>query len=376
MAAVAKVLVIGGGFSGMAAAIQMRKVGIAVDLVEIDPDWRPLGAGITINGATLRALETLGVYPEFQKKGFTSNGVDMFAADGHKIGEIATPKVVGSDVPGGGGIMRPDLARILADATLASGAAVRLGCTFTSIDQDASSVTVRFNDGSANSYHLVIGADGVNSGIRALMFPEVKPPQYIGQSVWRALLPRPEGIDRPRMWMGVHVKVGVNPVSNTHMYMFITEHRPEKSRIDAAAFPTVFAGLMRPFADPVVQALIPFVFEEAAAIDYRPLANLLVPLPWNRGRVVMIGDTVAATTPHLASGAGIGIESGIVLADELGRAGRLQDALDRFHARRWERCRMVIENSARLCRIEMEDGDKQEHARIMRDSMLALTQPI
>ena len=50
MAAVGKVLVIGGGFSGMAAAIQMRKVGIAVDLVEIDPDWRPLGAGITING--------------------------------------------------------------------------------------------------------------------------------------------------------------------------------------------------------------------------------------------------------------------------------------------------------------------------------------
>ncbi|MDU6240761.1 MAG: hypothetical protein E6614_17675, partial [Bradyrhizobium sp.] len=100
------------------------------------------------------------------------------------------------------------------------------------------------------------------------------------------------------------------------------------------------------------------------------------PAPWNRGRVILIGDTVAATTPHLASGAGIGIESGIVLAEELARAATLQQAFDRFHARRWERCRMVIENSAQLCRIEMENGDKAEHARIMRESTIALLQPI
>lgn len=123
-------------------------------------------------------------------------------------------------------------------------------------------------------------------------------------------------------------------------------------------------------------ALRAHLFAPDAAIDYRPLANLLVPAPWNRGRVILIGDTVAATTPHLASGAGIGIESGIVLAEELARATTLQEAFDRFHARRWERCRMVIENSAQLCRIEMENGDKAEHARIMRESIVGLTQPI
>jgi 2-polyprenyl-6-methoxyphenol hydroxylase-like FAD-dependent oxidoreductase len=122
--------------------------------------------------------------------------------------------------------------------------------------------------------------------------------------------------------------------------------------------------------------LIPHAYEKEATIDYRPLANLLVPLPWNRGRVIMIGDTVAATTPHLASGAGIGIESGIVLAEELGRCDDLQEALDRFHERRWERCRMVVKNSERLCMIEIEGGDKAEHAQIMRESMAALREPI
>lgn len=376
MAAINNALVIGGGFSGMAAAIRMRKAGIAVDLVEIDPNWCPLGAGITINGATLRALETLGVYQEFCNRGFTSSGVDLLTPNGTQIGQVATPKVVGSDVPGGGGIMRPDLARILADATRASGAEVRLGCTYTTLEQDAQSVKVGFTDGSSRSYDLVVGADGVHSRLRELLFPEVRPPEYIGQGVWRAVLRRPELVSRPRMWLAEHIKVGVNPVSATHMYMFITEDRPTKTHIDPATWPEVVAGLLKPFSDPFVQTLIPQVFEKEAAIDYRPLGNLLVPAPWNRGRVLMIGDTVAATTPHLASGAGIGIESGIVLGEELEQAQSLQAALDRFHARRFPRCEMVIRNSERLCRIEMEGGDQAEHQRIMRDSMMALAEPI
>ena len=64
MSGVRRVLVIGGGFSGTSAAIQLRKLGIEVDLIEIDAGWRSYGAGITLNGATLRALGFVGVLPE------------------------------------------------------------------------------------------------------------------------------------------------------------------------------------------------------------------------------------------------------------------------------------------------------------------------
>lgn len=376
MAAVNKVLVIGGGFSGMAAAIQMAKSGIAVDLVEIDPDWCPLGAGITINGATLRALHTLGLYERFVEEGFVSNGVDILTANGHPIATLPTPQPIGADVSGGGGIMRPELARMLADATRAAGVSVRLGSTFNDIKIADDSVTVGFIDGTTSEYDLVVGADGVHSKLREQFFPEIPTPEYIGQGVWRAVMPRPEGVERPRMWLGEHIKLGINPVSKTHMYMFITEDRPTKEYIDPATWPDVFAGLMDLFTDPVVTALRPYALQPEAAIDYRPLANLLVPTPWNRGRLVMIGDTVAATTPHLASGAGIGIESGIVLGEELAANDDLQTALDKFHERRWERCRMVVKNSERLCMIEIEGGDKAEHSAIMGESMAALRQPI
>ncbi len=101
-----------------------------------------------------------------------------------------------------------------------------------------------------------------------------------------------------------------------------------------------------------------------------------MPRPWSKGRVVLIGDAVHATTPHLASGACIGIEDAIVLAEEISAADSVERALKVFEDRRWERCRMVVENSVRLGELEITDGDKSEHADIMRKSMMALAAPI
>ena len=103
---------------------------------------------------------------------------------------------------------------------------------------------------------------------------------------------------------------------------------------------------------------------------------MLAPLPWHKGRVVLIGDTVHATSPHLASGACIGIEDAIVLAEELNTRDSLDEALTAFEERRFDRCRMVVENSGRLGQIEIEGGDKAEHSTIMRESMIALAKPI
>ena len=95
--------------------------------------------------------------------------------------------------------------------------------------------------------------------------------------------------------------------------------------------------------------------DASARINYRPLEKLLLPPPWHRGRVILIGDAAHATTPHLASGAGLAVEDALVLGECLDvRAWRSSDALQRFAARRYERCRMVVENSVRLGELEMQ----------------------
>lgn len=370
-----KILIIGGGFSGMAAAIQLRKQQCEVDLVEIDAGWRSYGAGISLGGATLRAFDTLGILPQFMAQGAASDGVDLFLPHGQQIATLPTPRLAGPDVPGGGAIMRPVLAKILADATLASGTQVRLGCTFTFLRQYAGGVEVTFTDGEVRHYDLVIGADGLYSKVRATVLPEAPAPQYSGQCVWRAVLPRPPEVERAMMWVGARIKTGLNPVSRDQMYLFVTEDRPDNVMIDPQQFAPMLSALLAPFPAPLMQQCRAQL-NDSAQIIYRPLESLLLRQPWHRGRVVLIGDAVHATTPHLASGACIGIEDAIVLAEELTRAASIELALTQFGARRWERCRMVVENSARLGQIEISGGDKAEHSQIMRETLMALAAPI
>lgn len=371
-----KVLVVGGGFSGMSAAIQLRKQGVFVDLVEIDSGWRSYGAGISLGGATIRAFKTLGIAEAFLEHGSGTDGISLCAPPGMEVAQLPTPRLAGPDLPGGGAIMRPALAKILADATRAAQVNVRLGCTFTSLQQDADGVDVTFTDGQRQRYDLVIGADGLYSKLRETIFPNAPKPKYTGQCVWRMVLPRPADIQRPTMWMGMpKIKVGVNPVSKTEMYLFVTEDRPNNDRIDPATFPAILAGLLARFPAPAVQAIKAQIHDKSEIV-YRPLEGLLLSKPWYQGRVVLIGDAVHATTPHLASGACIGIEDAIVLADEVARADSVAAALEAFQNRRWERCRMVVENSLRLGELEVSGGDKEEQQRIMQTSLMALGAPI
>ena len=368
------ILIIGGGFSGMTAAIQLSKLNFNIDLVEIDPNWRTDGAGISIGGATLRAFETIGILDEFLEKGNAHNGLDVHAPHGLHLAHVPTPPM-SDKIPGSAAIMRPELARILAKKTRESDVNIRLGCTFSNIVQKENAVDVTFTDGTTKTYDLVIGADGVNSKVRKEMLPEAAEPKYVGQGVWRAVLPRLPEINNTHMWVGPRLKVGVNPMSKDDMYLFLTEDKEVKQREEKSKYVSRLKDLMLNFSAPAVQQLAGMLNEDSL-IDFRALDNLLVPLPWFKNRVVMIGDTVHATTPHLASGACIGIEDAIVLAEELAQHDDVTAALEAYQNRRWERCKLVVENSGRLAQIEIEGGDKEEHTNIMRESMIALAKPI
>ncbi len=370
-----KVLIIGGGFSGMSAAIQLCKQNVETHLLEIDSGWGADGAGISLGGATLRAFGMLGILEPFLEQGSAQDGVELTAPNGHLIGAIPTPRLAGPDIPGAGAIMRPVLARILADKVVASGTQVRLGQTYESIEPDADGVSVVFSDGSSDRFDLVVGADGLYSKLREWLFPDAPQPQYTGQGVWRAVVSRPADVNTLKMWVGPHLKLGINPVSGEQAYLFLTELSEQRQHIAESEQAARLKGLLvNHFTDPMVHELAGQVTD--GSVMYRPLDSILLPRPWYHGRVVLIGDTVHATTPHLASGACIGIEDAIVLAEELGRHEKVEAAFEAFQNRRWERCSMVVNNSARLGEIEIEGGDKVEHANLMRDSTIALAQPI
>jgi len=102
-----------------------------------------------------------------------------------------------------------------------------------------------------------------------------------------------------------------------------------------------------------------------------------VPRPWYRGRVVLVGDAAHSMTPHLASGAGMAIEDGIVLSEELAGGDAVEAALERFMERRWDRCRIVVENSMQISEWERApEGAGGDAVALTGESMALLAQPI
>lgn len=377
MALADRVLIVGGGVGGMCAAIQLCKQGTAVDLVELSADWAPDGAGITVSGPSLRALRSVGVIDEVLQRGGHWTHIDICAADGSVLHTVPVQHAIGAeDLPPAGGIMRPVLADILGRATRAAGANVRLGLSFKTITQDADGVDVVLSDGTQGRYDLVVGADGVNSQVRRHVLPDFAGPQFTGQGSWRAVVPRTR--KNSTICMGATTKAGLNPVSETESYLFTLDKRANLDFIPPEQWPAMLADLLQEFGGAVgeIRENLRNGTLTEHHIVYRPLAGHMIGVPWHRGRVVLLGDAVHATTPHLASGAGLAIEGAVVLAEELARRHYLEGALVAYAGRHYDRARLVVTASGRMGQIEQTGGSRQEHLQVMSHAMDALRAPI
>lgn len=377
MALVKKVLIVGGGIGGMCAAIMLRRQGIAVDLVEVNPQWAPDGAGITISGPTLRGLREVGVIDEVLRRGGSWKAVDICDANGQLDVTVPVAPAIGAeDLPGAAGIMRTVLADILGNATHDAGANVRLGLSFENIAQDEDGVDVIFTDGSRGRYDLVIGADGINSATRKLVMPDFPGPKLTGQGSWRAVVPRLR--ENSTICMGKTTKAGMNPISATECYLFVLDKRDGTDFIAPDQWPLMLAGLLEEFGGAIGEFRAGLLNGSLKShrILYRPLLGHMVAAPWHKGRIVLLGDAVHATTPHLASGAGIAVEGAIVLAEELQRRHSLEGALVAYAGRHYDRARLVVTASGRMGQIEQEGGSREEHTRVMVEAQQALRAPL
>ncbi|RJG10733.1 FAD-dependent oxidoreductase [Massilia cavernae] len=367
------VLVVGGGIGGMSAALTLRGIGASVDLIDIDPAWGVSGAGITITGPTLRAFKELGVLDEIMEHGYTGEGIRVCDVDGNVLSDLATPMPPEAGVPGSGGFTRPGLHKILAARVRKAGAEIRLGLTVDALRELDDGVEVSFSDGSTARYDLVIGADGVSSRVRQLIFPDAPKAEYTGQNCWRVTLDRPAGIDRRHYFLGGPLKVGFTPVSKTKMYLFVLETSAKVWR-EKEGLHTPLAALLKDYGGMVGE--IRDGLDAQSEIVFRPLEGFFLPAPWFSGRVLLIGDSAHPTTPQLASGAGMAVEDALVLAEELARGVDVPEALSAFMARREERCRITVENSMEIGRLEQRRAPIAEQTAVVQRTLKMLSEPI
>jgi 2-polyprenyl-6-methoxyphenol hydroxylase-like FAD-dependent oxidoreductase len=374
MAQVENVLIVGGGIAGMSLAISLGRRGVEVEIAEITPEWSVIGMGISLTGPALRALKAIDLLDRCLEEGGAVSTITNCDAHGNVRDVVELPRLNGPEYPAMAGIMRPTLHGILREAVEDTGARARLGATVTALEQTPSGVDVQFTDGTSATYDLVVGADGIHSKVRALVFGESLDARFTGQAVWRATVPRPPEVDSLFQFYGPRNKTGFNPVSRELMYMYLVENTDEPRRWPQEQLPVVMRELLADFGGLAAEAREQIV--DPDRVLQRPIKAVLVRPPWHRGRVVLIGDAVHAAPPHLASGGAVAIEDAIVLAEMLESDAPIEDVLTAFSERRFDRCRLVVDNSLRLGEWEKHPGDPDaDPAGVMNESYAALAQP-
>jgi len=366
------VLAIGGGIGGLTAAIALRQRGFTVTVIEKDPAWSVYGVGIIQQGNVLRAAKALGILDQYVGAGVGFDAVEVYAPNGIKVARVPSHRLL-EGYPANLGIGRPALHQVLGDAARNAGAEVRLGVTVTALADRGKGVDVGFSDGSSGSFDLVLGIDGVHSDTRTLLFPSAPQPEFTGQAVWRYNLPRLPGLDALHAYNGP-TGVGLVPISEQLMYLYVTTPEPGNPRYPHDGLAAAMRGKVAHCA-PVIRALAEQISDDDGVV-YRPLEWLLLENPWYHGRVAVMGDAAHATTPHLGQGAGMAIEDGLVLAEELARHDAIDAALDAWFHRRFERCAYIVRASLAICRGQLGLAPPVDNAKATAEMFAFTARPI
>ena len=349
MAAIEKVLIVGGGIGGLSAAIALSRAGIRVEVAEIQREWQIYQVGIVVQANFIRAMAALGIADQAVAAGFPYDGLVFEDLHGHVLQRLRGAKLAGPNYPANLGMTRPALHEVLFNAARTAGATIRVGTTFRHVRQQADCVQVDFNDGSVGKYDLVIGADGIYSQLRSQLFGTQLPtavhrPGYV--ALQRAASTGGE------LFIFLHGrglpfgKCGFIPLTRETGYVWLVQSEPGNPRHSADRLADIFrdrlkgcTGIMGAMRDQIT---------DSSRVVYRPLEALLLPPPWYRGRILLIGDAAHATTPHLGQGSAQAVEDAVVLGELLARPAPLQELLEEFMQRRFERCRFIVESSLQL----------------------------
>lgn len=359
MASVQKILIVGGGIGGLVTAVALRQKNkdIDVEIVEVNPRWDVYGVGIITMANSLRALASVGLADQLRQAGYGMDKLDFFDSEGTFLHAVPQPRLAGPQYPSANALTRPRMHKILQDAVHAANVPVRLGVTVSELEQTDEAVEVTFTDWTNERYDLVIGADGIRSLVRQLVWGTDYQPAFAGQMVWRCNVPRPPEVENFQLFQGKSGnKAGFVPLAPDLMYIFLTEKPQEDTdnRIPDDQLADAFRERLEEFGGPVATIRDNYI-TDPGKIVYRPFESILLPPPWYHGRVVLLGDAAHAMTAHIAQGAALAIEDAVVLVEELTTKPTLQESLNGYMVRRYERCKALVDICLELARGEMEN---------------------
>ena len=336
-----KVLIVGAGMGGLTLAAFLERCKIEYDIVEKCPDWGHVGYLISMWDSGRDILRKLGVAERFDAVSSRVRRYSLRRGDGTLIRDIDFSNIdVGPGTPISV-VSRCDLHELLRSAMQSS--KIRMNCSIEAIENGATSAHVKFTDGTSGTYDLVVGADGVHSKVRELLFGgavEV----FEDWRVWYAWIDHEYDIPATiaeYAEAGEFAAVFSNRKATTAWFFAPATHgtwdAPE-GRIKR---------LKEIFKDE--QFLLP-ALEKLHDTDAVPSDLSSIRLThWSRDRAVLIGDAAHCMGPYAGVGSTLAMEDAYVLASEIARVSSqrtMRDALEEYEEHRKKRIRLARKASA------------------------------
>ncbi|WP_316574715.1 FAD-dependent monooxygenase [Nocardia canadensis] len=341
------VLVSGGGIAGNAVALQLLRNGIRTTVVERAEVPRPGGQAVDLRGPSKEAAERMGLMAGIAQYQLDERGMSYVDGDGKIYARMAMEDFDGQGAVAEIEITRGDLNQVLLDAiaTVETGELdYRYGEWIDRIEQDATGVEVTFASGTTERFDLVIGADGVHSATRRLVFgPEEQFSTNLGG--YGAFFTMPSPADIEPGWFGMRLVPGAmlgirpdgDPATAKAIITLRTEVDPALRRDGDAQRALIRrriadAGWHAPEVLAAMETTTDFYFDELARVDVPELSV---------GRVTLVGDAGYCGSPMTGMGTAMAIVGAYVLAAEIaatpddpaGAQQRYQDKITPFLAK-------------------------------------------
>lgn len=339
-----KIGIIGGGITGLTTALALHKVGIQSVVFEQASKLNEVGAGIWLQPNAIKVLDWLGIKDEIKEQGIELNKMEIsntLLVPIKKLKSAIVQDEVGNKTIA---IHRARLQKLLYDQ-VSKIDAIELNKTYIGHHSDSGTINLSFEDGKKRTVDFLLGADGIHSKVRNMLFPEAQL-RSAGQVCWRGIsnMKLPDSLNQlGREAWGNQVRFGFSRIHEGEVYWFAVANETQLKDAEYRGHKQFLTGLFQDFS-PVVTKLISNT--EEASIHQTILHDLNRLSKWHTNNVCLIGDAAHATTPNMGQGAGQGIEDAFYISKLLSNSEINKEVVfEQFELKRRKKVDYIVNNS-------------------------------
>jgi salicylate hydroxylase len=300
---VPRIIIVGAGVGGLTATVALEQAAFEVCTIERAPRFGDVGAGVQLGPNATRVLVRLGMEDDLGHFGVAPSHVSLLRwQDGKTLATTPMAKMESTFGAPYRTMYRPDLINVL--SARVSTAQIKLGVAANGVTESSGRPAVMLSDGTVEVGDLVVGADGIHSGVRAETVGDAAP-RFSGMSAYRAVVPR-EALDfddAVRNWMGPGRHLVAYPVGAGSAYLNVVAVVPEHdSTAESWTMPGSADELRNQFHGwcEAVQHILGAVRDPV----YRWALYDRDPLPrWSTATTTLLGDACHPMLPFFAQGA-------------------------------------------------------------------------